>query len=63
MCQQIRCRDCGKPTWTGCGRHIESALANVPKDARCKCGESPDEGKKDGNDPSAAPRKKLFGIF
>ncbi len=40
MCSQVRCRDCGKPTWAGCGAHIESALANVPPAERCKCREA-----------------------
>jgi hypothetical protein len=37
MCKQVLCRSCGKPTWAGCGAHIEQALANVPPDQRCKC--------------------------
>lgn len=37
MCMQVSCPKCGKPTWAGCGMHIEQALANVPKDKRCKC--------------------------
>ncbi len=39
MCSQVRCPACGKPTWAGCGAHIEQALANVPKAERCKCRE------------------------
>jgi hypothetical protein len=30
MCQRIQCKTCGKPDWTGCGFHIEEALAGVP---------------------------------
>jgi hypothetical protein len=26
-----------KPTWEGCGEHIEDALAGVPMDERCTC--------------------------
>lgn len=37
MCQRIQCPTCGKPTWTGCGQHIEQALAGVPVDERCQC--------------------------
>jgi hypothetical protein len=37
MCQQVKCPRCGRPTWAGCGRHVEEALANVPKDDRCSC--------------------------
>jgi hypothetical protein len=39
MCSRVICNDCNKPTWAGCGRHIEQALAGVPLDKRCKCGE------------------------
>jgi len=37
MCHQIRCGRCGKPTWAGCGQHIEAALRGVPPDQRCQC--------------------------
>jgi hypothetical protein len=37
MCHQIICSRCDQPTWTGCGRHIEQALANIPADERCSC--------------------------
>jgi len=36
MCRQITCEECGKPTWTGCGQHIEQALADVPEAERCQ---------------------------
>jgi hypothetical protein len=39
MCSRVTCPDCGKPTWAGCGQHIEQALAGVPKDERCRCDE------------------------
>lgn len=37
MCSPIRCSTCGKITWTGCGQHVEEALAGVPADQRCTC--------------------------
>ncbi len=37
MCSPIRCETCGKVTWTGCGQHIEEALAGVPQAERCTC--------------------------
>ena len=37
MCHRVTCRSCGKVTWSGCGAHIEQALAGVPKDERCQC--------------------------
>lgn len=37
MCQRVTCKSCGKPTYTGCGRHIEAVLGDVPSAARCRC--------------------------
>ena len=39
MCRTVTCRKCNKPTWAGCGMHVEQALSGVPKDQRCKCRE------------------------
>jgi hypothetical protein len=35
MCHAVTCKTCTKPTWAGCGRHVESALAGVPTSDRC----------------------------
>jgi hypothetical protein len=35
MCQRITCRKCGKPSFAGCGRHVESVLGDVPVAKRC----------------------------
>lgn len=40
MCQQVTCSRCCRPTWTGCGQHIETALAGVPETDRCHCQEA-----------------------
>jgi hypothetical protein len=40
MCQRVTCKSCGKPTYAGCGRHIEAVLGDVPPDARCRCREA-----------------------
>lgn len=37
MCSPIRCSTCGKVTWTGCGRHVDAVMADVPKDQQCTC--------------------------
>ena len=37
MCVRVNCPACGKPTWTGCGLHIEEALAGVAESDRCHC--------------------------
>jgi hypothetical protein len=36
MCSRTTCRKCGKPTWSGCGNHIETALKGVAKKDRCQ---------------------------
>ena len=37
MCKKVTCDTCGKPTWAGCGEHIEQALADVKPADRCHC--------------------------
>ena len=37
MCRRIRCEQCQKPTYAGCGKHVEQVLGNVPKEDRCHC--------------------------
>ena len=46
MCRQVTCPQCGKPTWAGCGAHVEQVLGHIPKDARCKCREQQGNGNK-----------------
>ena len=58
MCRKVICRECGKPSWAGCGAHIESVLGDVPKADRCRCDEATLV-------PNSAPKKSflssLFG--
>ena len=35
LCDQVTCRKCNKPTWSGCGEHIEEALAGIAIADRC----------------------------
>jgi hypothetical protein len=35
MCHAVRCRICGKTTWSGCGRHIDEVRAQVPAAQWC----------------------------
>jgi hypothetical protein len=37
MCQKVKCDSCGKATWSGCGQHIDEALAGVAAADRCSC--------------------------
>ena len=36
MCKRVTCEICEKPTWYGCGLHIEEALEGVPEAERCQ---------------------------
>ncbi len=40
MCSRTTCSSCGKPSWRGCGAHVEMVLGDVPKNERCKCREA-----------------------
>ena len=35
MCRPMRCKTCGKTTWTGCGQHVNQVKASVPADQWC----------------------------
>ncbi|WP_228566812.1 hypothetical protein [Nocardia sp. SYP-A9097] len=37
MCQRIVCQACGKPSFQGCGEHVEEVLGDVPVAQRCAC--------------------------
>jgi hypothetical protein len=59
MCRRITCSICGKPSFAGCGLHIESVLGDVTPAERCP-----------GHDaPSATPGgrvpvlKRLFDLM
>ncbi len=59
MCSRVECTRCGKPTYAGCGAHVEQVLGNVPKAERCDCREKARAEKKP-NESSIL--KRLFGI-
>ncbi|MBM4364033.1 MAG: hypothetical protein FJ104_15240 [Deltaproteobacteria bacterium] len=60
MCQRVKCASCGKPTYAGCGRHIEQVLGDVPAEQRCRCRETQTSATTGG---AAAPSflRRLFG--
>ncbi len=35
MCSLVICKVCKKATWSGCGEHIEEALAGIAIADRC----------------------------
>jgi hypothetical protein len=40
MCSTVRCPECEKVTWAGCGMHIEQALAGYSSEQICRCDEA-----------------------
>ncbi len=65
MCRAVTCSKCNKPTWAGCGAHVEQVLGHVAKAARCSCREQAQAAK--GNDGAAKPAglgaslRRMFG--
>jgi hypothetical protein len=39
MCRRVECSTCGRPTYAGCGAHIEQVLGDVAVADRCHCRE------------------------
>ncbi len=37
MCRRVACARCGRPTFSGCGAHVDRVLADVPHSERCRC--------------------------
>lgn len=65
MCQRVQCRQCGRPTWAGCGMHVEQVLGDVPRDQRCRCREEKAAAKAAAKAAGRSERggwmKRLFG--
>jgi hypothetical protein len=58
MCRRVTCPKCNKPSWAGCGAHVESVLYDVPKADRCQCRES--GAATDASEGFLAKLKQLF---
>ena len=56
MCRRIDCSKCGRPTYAGCGAHVEQVLGNVPSAERCRCREERAQGQK----PAEASRPQSW---
>ncbi len=60
MCRRVTCSSCGKPTFAGCGAHVEQVLGDVPAEERCTCREKATASPpRQGNGQSLW--KRLFG--
>jgi hypothetical protein len=61
MCRRVDCSKCGRPTFAGCGAHVEQVLGNVPPAARCRCRE--ERAKNPGATETSGPRSWLRGFL
>ncbi len=62
MCRRVTCSTCGKPTFSGCGMHVEQVLGDVRPEDRCAChakSAKPAAGGESAANPSVW--KRLFG--
>jgi hypothetical protein len=59
MCRRVTCNVCGRPSFAGCGRHVESVLKDVPLSERCRCRAAEVETVAEAPKPSLL--RRLFG--
>ena len=55
MCSRAQCPTCNRPTYKGCGNHVEQVLGDVPPSERCQCAEERRQAK------AASPKRSWFG--
>ncbi len=61
MCRRVTCEHCGKPSFAGCGAHVEQVLSDVPKSERCHCRDEAPK-KPDPNDGDKPSFWKRFAL-
>lgn len=62
MCRRIDCAQCGRPTYAGCGAHVEQVLGNVPPSDCCCCREQKaKEAKSERRPETTSWLRDLFG--
>ena len=57
MCRRVECSRCARPTYAGCGAHVERVLSDVPAGQRCRCRE---EKAKSGDSSTAIRQRSWF---
>jgi hypothetical protein len=60
MCRRVDCPKCGRPTFAGCGAHVEQVLGDVPPAQRCRCRE---EDSKPAPEKPASLGSRLRGLL
>ncbi len=57
MCKRVQCERCHKPSYAGCGMHVEQVLGDVPPAERCRCREQPQQARASGADANKGARR------
>uniref|UniRef100_A0A7N0UNF2 Uncharacterized protein n=1 Tax=Kalanchoe fedtschenkoi TaxID=63787 RepID=A0A7N0UNF2_KALFE len=37
MCFKVACKECGKVSWGGCGKHLQTLCAAIEQGQHCMC--------------------------
>ena len=61
MCRRVSCGKCGRPTFAGCGAHVEQVLRDVPKADRCNCHEAKSQEAPQTGATGSSWVERLFG--
>lgn len=61
MCRRVECRKCGRPTFAGCGMHVEQVLGDIPVTQRCRCRE--EQSKDSGGGTTTGFRSRVRALF
>ena len=61
MCRRVECSQCKKPTFAGCGMHVEQVLGDVPRQDRCTCREKAEKPAKKADGEPGSVLRRLFG--
>jgi hypothetical protein len=61
MCRRVDCGKCGRPTYAGCGMHVEQVLGKVPPAQRCRCRE--ERTQQASRTDSGGLRSRLRALF
>jgi hypothetical protein len=61
MCRRVECKKCGRPTFAGCGAHIEQVLGDVPAADRCRCREDARAAKTESGATTSSWLSRLLG--
>ena len=61
MCRRVDCSKCGRPTFAGCGMHVEQVLGNVPPAQRCRCRE--EQRRESGESAGGDLRSRIRALF